>query len=74
MREHVRRYVEQHEPVGGFLLAVLANNLVEAFAHADSINSARMYDWANWLYNDAPRACWGSHEIVTAWIAEKEAK
>ena len=71
--EHMRRpaedYVERGYPPGSFLRAVLANNLVEAFAHADAVNLAAMHTWAAWLWNEAPRNCWGSPERVATWSA-----
>jgi hypothetical protein len=72
MREHARAYVEEHQPVGNFLAAVLANDLVDAFGRADADNRAAMADWAKWLWNDIPSACWGSREKVEAWLGHDE--
>jgi hypothetical protein len=69
MREDARDYVEDHEPVGGFLYAVLTNDLVNAFGYADPDNRAAMHDWCLWLFNDIPSKCWGSKEKVEAWLA-----
>ena len=69
MQEGARAYVEQGYPVGGFLRAVLENNLVESFATADFINTAAMHEWANWAYNECPLEARGSQQAVTAWIA-----
>jgi len=52
---------------GSFATACLENRLVQAFSRADSTNMARMQDWAAYLYNYAPRDCWGSPERVDAW-------
>lgn len=68
MREGARMYVEHGGHPGHFLRAVVENDLVGAFAAADEKNFAHMADWARWLYNEAPRACWGSREAVRAWI------
>lgn len=62
------RYVEQGAPVGGFLAALLANDLVEAYSRADDTNSAVMREYAILLYNALPALCWGSRERVRAWI------
>jgi len=72
MRPHARDYVERHLPVGGFLYAVLSNNLVDAFGHADKDNRAAMGDWVLWLFNDIPSKCWGSEDKVDAWLASGE--
>lgn len=68
MREPARAYVEEHQPVGGFLRAVLENDLVNAFGRADPDNRAAMADWATWLWNDIPQACWGDAKKVDAWL------
>ncbi len=69
MRDSARRYVEDGEPVGSFLRAVLENNFVEALGRADTQNRAAIFAWSAWLYNEAPMDAWGSPEKVTAWIA-----
>ena len=75
MQDSARLYVERGIEPGGFLCAVLENNLTEAFGRADSINRDAMFEWACWLYNDAPGDCWGSPEKVAAWIkTHKEAR
>ena len=68
MRDGMRLYIEQGIEGGSFMMAVLENNLVRAFSCADSINSARMRDFAAFLYMEAPSQCWGSREKVVAWI------
>jgi hypothetical protein len=67
MREGAKMYVEHGRLSGGFLTAVLENNLVEAFGKADGINSISMENWVRWLYNDAPMNSWGSPEAVSEW-------
>ena len=61
-------YVKQGRPVGGFLNAVLSNNLLESFKRADDINCIHMFDIVNYLYNEAPSTCWGSPEKVEIWL------
>lgn len=68
----IERYVNFHEPMGHFLMAVVENNLSEAFCRADSRNTQHMKEWIELLYNYAPSTCWGSKEKVDAWL--KEAK
>ena len=67
MREGAEDYIERGYDPGSFLFAVLANDLVGAFGHADSTNLAAIHTWAQWLYNEAPHACWGSPAKVVAW-------
>lgn len=72
MQDGARAYVEHGQPPGDFLAAVLANDLVEAYSRADSENTLAMRRWAGWLYEEAPRGCWGSTEKVKAWIYWRE--
>ena len=67
-REGLIRYVAHGLPPGNFLLAVLSNDLREAFACADRENSAAMGAWVGFLYNHCPGLCWGSPEKVKDWI------
>lgn len=71
LRGGMKRYIEQYCPTGGFLEAVLENNLVEAFGRADEVNRERMFDIVNFLYNEAPADCWGSPAKVEAWLAQR---
>lgn len=69
MREGIRAYVEDRRLVGEFLTALLSNNLMRAARHADDENRAALADWAGFLYEYIPSDCWGSPEIVAAWLA-----
>jgi hypothetical protein len=68
MREEMQGYMEHGIPTGDFLYAILCNDFVRALGHADSINTARIVDYAKFLYSEAPQICWGSEERVNAWI------
>lgn len=68
MLEALEAYVIKGQLPGGFLQAVICNNLVEACGRADYQNLANIPAYAAWLYNDAPSACWGSHEKMHAWV------
>jgi len=67
MQESARRYVEDGADVGGFLTALLSNNLFETYNTADFDNRDMLDVWIGWLYWEAPSRCWGSLEKVTAW-------
>jgi hypothetical protein len=81
MQDGMLRFIEKGHPVGGFLSALLSNDLKETFVRADSTNAARVSDFVTYLYNYAPLACWGSKERFEKWqeqgglegIAKKEA-
>ena len=69
----LRRYVEDHIPTGGFLTAVLSNDLRLACEYADLENQPHIFDIVNFLYNEAPAACWGSPERVEQWLKARKA-
>ena len=64
-------YVEKGYTPGSFFNAVLCNKLMEAALYADDVNKHCLFEYADLLYNELPRACWGSQEAVDAWIEEK---
>lgn len=74
MQEAARLYVERGIQPGSFLRAVLENNLTESFGQADDENRLFMFEWARWLYNDAPGGCWGSKDVVAEWINRRGLK
>ncbi len=67
-KQQIDQYVEQRIPPGGFLYAVLANDLFEAVAKADDINIHCLNDIVKYIYNDTPSVCWGSPEAVKDWL------
>jgi hypothetical protein len=68
MAPAIRRYVERGIPPGHFLCALLSNDLFEAFGRADDDNTAAMHAWTIFVYCELPSGCWGSSEVVNAWI------
>jgi hypothetical protein len=68
----LNRYVVGHVPTGDFLRAVLSNNLIESFAHADDENARAMHEITKYIYNMMPSRCWGSPEKVKAWLGERD--
>lgn len=64
----LKMYIEDGIEPGGFLSAVLQNNLCEAAGRADLYNRRRLFEYVQWLYNDAPANCWGSPEKVQAYL------
>ena len=69
MQDGMRLYIERGIEGGGFLTAVLCNDLMGALGKADSINRHALFDYGNFLYNEAPASCYGSPEKVAAWVA-----
>ena len=60
MRDGMKRYIERGIEGGSFMTAVLCNDLMGALGKADEINRDRLWDYGNFLYNEAPSSCHGS--------------
>lgn len=71
MRHGIRGWIEHGHHIGGFLTALLSNDLMGAFAHADDVNTEAMGIWVTYLYNYAPSGCYGSPAKVEAWSAHR---
>lgn len=55
---------------GGFLMAVLQNNLVQAVNLSDQDNASALRSYATFVYNELPSECWGSSEQCESWIGK----
>lgn len=65
-------YIAARCPVGGFLEAVLSNDLRGACRSADNVSRYHLWDLGSFLFNYAPADCWGSPEQVAAWLSDPE--
>lgn len=65
--DSMMRWIEHGVKPGSFLSAVLSNDLSESFACADAMSVHELPGIVSWLYNDAPRVCWGSPERMATW-------
>jgi hypothetical protein len=65
--ETLRRYVDEGLEPGGFLTAVLENDLFSAFARADAENTDAMKNIVMHIYNNEPAWCNGRKGIVREW-------
>ncbi len=68
MRSGAQLYIERGIEPGGFLMAVLSNDLKQAVARGDVVNQQSLIAWAMWLVNDCPGGAQGSPELVREWI------
>jgi len=66
------QYCAARRPMGGFLTAVVKNDLKEAVGRADPVNLLALHEIVVFLFNHAPGQCWGSPELVEAWLASGE--
>lgn len=62
------RYVEDRIATGGFLNAVLTNNLFSAIAKADESNVQALRAIVRYIYNEMPGNCWGDAKTVKEWL------
>jgi hypothetical protein len=70
LREGLRAYMMEHRPTGGFLAAVLENDLFLASSRADPQSQRSFHAIAKYIYNCAPGQCYGSREKVDAWVSK----
>ena len=68
MHGGITRYVMHGIAPGGFLSAVVENDLCGALGRADDTNRSIIWNYVNLFYNDAPSECWGSPDMVNNWI------
>ncbi len=66
-KESIDRYVENGMEPGGFITAVLENDLVGAFGRADTAAMTNLKHIICYCYNEIPSICWGSREKVANW-------
>jgi len=70
MHDGLLNYVLHHIEPGGFLCAVLSNDLKGAAGRADHINQKHLYEWVEFCRAALPSACWGSEDKVLAWLSK----
>ena len=68
----LKRYIKDRIHPGGFLIAVLENNLRKSFRQADKANREALFEIVCHCYNELPSICWGSPEKVKNWLLRKE--
>lgn len=72
-REAMVEYVENRREPGGFLSAVICNNLINAVGRADKHNLLVLKEIVQWFYNVAPSCCFGSPEKMSSWLKNEAA-
>jgi hypothetical protein len=72
IKESLDRYVQHRIPTGGFLEAVLCNDLFGAVRKADHINKTQLPEICSYIYMDIPGNCWGSPQKVKEWLEGRE--
>lgn len=64
----LKRYIDQGIRPGGFLVALITNNLSDAVAKADDVSIAALKPLVNFLHWYAPTGCHGSPLEMSLWI------
>jgi hypothetical protein len=71
LRAGMQRYIEHGIETGGFLRAVLENDLVHTFLRADySMEMLQIGILVSFISDYVPPEAWGSPAKVAAWIAK----
>lgn len=65
----IRRYVDDRIEPGGFLSAVICNDLKQAAGLADHINKHLLFEYVQYFYNETPSDCWGTEEKFNSWLS-----
>ena len=68
-KETIDAYIKSGRPTGGFIDAVLKNDLKEAIGRGDSEAIDNLPHIVAYLYNKAPNICWGNKELVDEWYS-----
>jgi hypothetical protein len=72
LHEGLVEYVAARRPVGGFLNAVLSNDLRGAIVRADPVTGRGLRQVVLFLNNYVPAPCWGSSSAVSAWLLDMD--
>ena len=72
LRGGVQQWIEEGIQPGGFLSAVIENDLRESLGRAYETNRARIFEIVSFFYNEAPSPCWGSVKNARAWADKFE--
>jgi hypothetical protein len=73
VRAALDAHVHDRRPSGGFVTALLENNLSLAFMQADDYSRAAMLEIVLYLWDELPADSWGSAEHVRRWIGQERA-
>lgn len=68
----IKEYANNRVPPGGFLTAILSNNLSESFGRADHNNLQAIHAIVSYCIWEIPSTCWGSSDKVRQWLKPEE--
>ena len=67
--EALRNYVMNHRDPGGFLTAVLSNDLMETVLRSSLDCRHSIPQIFEYIFRHCPGNCWGNAEAVKAWVS-----
>lgn len=71
---NIRDYVNDGEPLCGFLYAIFINDLKMTVGAADSQNINLIPVYVRYIHNNCPWNCHGGREAVEEWMKMKQGK
>lgn len=69
-KKSIDLYVSDKVPTGGFLRAVLENDLAGSIGRADIEAMDNIRHIVCYCWNEIPSECWGNKTKVTNWLKE----
>lgn len=72
MQNGLELYINHGVQPGSFLMAVLSNQLHEAYMYADDTNFRNIPAYVDFLHNHVSSNIWGSPEKIKAWVNKNE--
>jgi len=67
--EALKNYAVNHRAPGGFLTAILSNDLMEAVLMANLDDRFSIPQICEYIFHHCPGNCWGTPEAVEKWIS-----
>ena len=68
LRKPMKLDAEDRIRPGGFLTALLSNDLLSTFRQADKNNEPEIINIIVWVFWELPVGSWGSREKVEEWL------
>lgn len=72
IKKAIDNYVARRHRPGGFVVSVLENDLKGACGRGDYASLRALPAIVAYCYNEIPAPCWGSREIVDAWVSPEQ--